>query len=290
MKKSRFFGLLAFVTVLALGIAGCSNSSDGSFAKDFESSSVVGMQMVSIPKGSFTMGSGSGESGRFENETTRKVTLSAFALGKFEVTQAQYEHVMGYNPSFFRDANLPVETITWYDAIEFCNKLSVLEGLTAVYSVNGRTPSTGHPINGATVAASWGANGYRLPTEAEWEYACRGGASSAFHSGWSIDDNTGWYLGNSGLRTHSVGSKSANKYGLRDMHGNVWEWCWDWYSLYGTDGETDPKGPAVGAHRVSRGGGWSWAERYLRSAYRGISTPDDPHKGLGFRVARSAGN
>jgi formylglycine-generating enzyme required for sulfatase activity len=290
MKKNHFFGLLAIVTMLALGMAGCSNSSDGSFGNDFGDSPVLGMQMVSIPKGSFTMGSGSGESGRFDNETTRKVTIGAFAMGKFEVTQAQYERVMGYNPSFFREANLPVETVTWYDAIEFCNKLSVMEGFSSVYTVSGRSPSTGYPVNEAAVTANWSANGYRLPTEAEWEYACRAGGSSAFHSGGNISNNTGWYVGNSGLRTHTVGSKPANKFGLYDMHGNIWEWCWDWYSLYSTGEGNDPRGPAIGAHRVSRGGGWSWSERYLRSAYRGISTPDDPHKGLGLRVVRTVPN
>ena len=184
--------------------------------------------------------------------------------------------MIGNNPSIFDTAvggedakKLPVENVTWFEAVEFCNKLSEREGFTKVYT-----------INGDDVAADFSKNGYRLPTEAEWEYACRAGTTGDYNG--DIGD-AAWDEANSYDRTHEVGKKAANAWKLHDMHGNVWEWCWDWYGAYD---DAKPKGPEEGYNRVSRGGGWIYEEEYLRSSYRGVSTPDDSDGVLGFRIVR----
>ncbi len=137
-----------------------------------------------------------------------------------------------------------------------------------------------------TVVCDWNADGYRLPTESEWEYACRAGATTAYSTGDTISDNTGWYKTNSNRRTHEVGKKSANAYGLNDMYGNVWEWCWDWYGSYGNAARTDPLGASSGSRRVSRGGGWLGSAQYVRSAYRNDFNPSFRNNDLGFRLVR----
>jgi formylglycine-generating enzyme required for sulfatase activity len=195
-------------------------------------------------------------------------------MGKYEVTQAEYQAVMGTNPSYFKGDTLPVEQVSWYDAINYCNALSKKEGLTAAYTVNGNN-----------VTWNKSANGYRLPTEAEWEYACRAGTTGPYSSGSSVDA-AGWYSSNSGSKTHPVGQKQANAWGLYDMHGNVWEWCWDWYGSYPSGSQTDPSGASSGEYRVDRGGSWSYGARYLRSAYRGRRYPSARGIDLGFRLVR----
>ena len=271
-----------------LGATGGGISVRSSVASVFVTlASSSGLEMVWVPAGTFTMGSPGGEEGRFANETQRQVSLSGFYMGKHAVTQALYRDVMGTDPSYFSrdkgrlpeagetDNKRPVESITWLEAVEFCNTLSLNESLTPVYT-----------IIGETVTANWNNSGYRLPTEAEWEYACRAGTTTAYNTGTVIDAGTGWYNSNSGNFTHEVGLKPANAIGLYDMHGNVWEWCWDWYGDYPAGAEINPKGPADGINRVSRGGGWAYGARFQRSAYRGISTPDDPQRVLGFRVVK----
>jgi formylglycine-generating enzyme required for sulfatase activity len=248
------------------------------------------VSMVQISAGTFTMGSPTSEANRGNTETQHSVTLSAFYMGKYQVTQALYELVMGTNPSYFHGGSgrepaageiqgkRPVEYVTWYKAVEFCNKLSALDGRTAVYTTT----------NG-TVTMDSSKNGYRLPTEAQWEYACRAGTTTAYNTGAAISDNTGWYTDNSGGKTHQVGLKPANAWGLYDMHGNVREWCWDLYDSYSSSSVTDPTGAVTGSNRVIRGGYWGSDGQYLRSACRSYGTPDylsDGNGGLGFRVVR----
>jgi formylglycine-generating enzyme required for sulfatase activity len=254
------------------------------------------IEMVQIQGGTFQMGSPENEPNHYNDETQHSVTLTGFYMGKYPVTQEQYEAVMENNPSNFKTpvspetstANRPVEYVTWYDAVEFCNKLSEKEGLTPVYTITGRTPATGYPITDATVTPDWSKNGYRLPTEAQWEYACRAGTTTAYNTGATISENTGWYYINSGNRTHNVGEKTANAWDLYDMHGNVWEWCWDWYSssYYSSSPAQDPTGAVSGYDRVRRGGSWGSVGQLLRSAYRSDGNPYGRYDSGGFRLVR----
>jgi len=258
----------------------------------------IGIEIVWINPGTFTMGS-SDDSQDYGASPPHQVTISkGFWMGKYEVTQELYQAVTGVNPSYFHGGSgrepavgevqgrRPVERITWYDAVEFCNKLSAMEGLTSVYTITGRSPATGYPITSATVTVNWSASGYRLPTEAEWEYACRAGTTTAYNTGNTISDNTGWYLSNSNSRTHEVGKKPANAWGLYDMHGNVYEWCWDWYGTYASGAQTDPVGAASGSVRVIRGGSWGSNGQNLRSADRGSYYPSSGSYNVGFRLLR----
>jgi formylglycine-generating enzyme required for sulfatase activity len=231
--------------------------------------------MVRIQGGAFMMGSPASEAGRWDDEGPQhRVTVGSFYMGKYEVTQKEWVEVMGTNPSRFKGDNLPVDSVSWYMVIEYCNKRSIKEGLTPAYTVSG-----------TTVTWNRNANGYRLPTEAEWEYACRAGTTTPYSSGSSVDA-AGWSSGNSGGTTHPVGTKQANPWGLYDMHGNVWEWCWDWYGDYGTAAQTDPTGAASGTYRVFRGGCWVDDAQYLRSAYRYSDSPSIRSSYLDFRLVR----
>jgi len=227
------------------------------------------------------------------------VTLDSFYIGKFQVTQKEWLEVMGSNPSCFKGDNLPVEQVSWYDAIVYCNLLSIREGLTPCYSINGSSDPnhwgnipTDENSTWNTVTCDWSANGYRLPTEAEWEYAARGGNKSKGYkySGSNDIGQVAWYDGNSGSETHTVGTKHANELGIHDMSGNVWEWCWDWHdeNYHGKSPESSPRGAASGSGRVLRGGSWdSGAGRY-RVANRLYSDPDVRLFGdLGFRILRA---
>jgi formylglycine-generating enzyme required for sulfatase activity len=228
----------------------------------------LNLEMAYIRPGTFTMGSPASESGRSNDEGPQtQVTLTkGYWLGKTKVTQAQWEALMGSNPSSFKGADRPVEQVSWNDAMEFCRKLTE-RGRSA-----GRLPE-GYE--------------YTLPTEAQWEYACRAGTPSPYGGDGNLDD-MGWYSRNSGRTTHPVGQKLANAWGLYDMHGNVWEWCLDWEGNYPGGAVRDPTGPASGISRVLRGGCWNRDAFGCRSAYRvwydvGISDDD-----LGFRLALSS--
>jgi len=227
----------------------------------------IGMKLRLIPAGEFMMGSPATESDREDDETQHRVSITKpFYLGVTEVTQEQYQTVMGTNPSQFKGPQNPVERVNWADAVEFCRKLSAMPAeKTAGYE-------------------------YRLPTEAEWEYACRSGTTTAYGFG---DDASGlgdygWFRGNSDSSTHPVGEKKPNAWDLYDMHGNVWEWCQDWYGDYPSGSATDPTGATSGSLRVFRGGCWYFNARYCRSAYRTGGTPVYRNFILGFRVLRSS--
>jgi formylglycine-generating enzyme required for sulfatase activity len=239
----------------------------------------IGMKLVLIPKGTFMMGSPTSEQGasyyRDGHETQHEVTISEdYYLGVFEVTQGQYEKVMGTNPSYFQkrvigksDSSMyPVEQVSWEDAVEFCKKLSDLPEEKKAGRV------------------------YRLPTEAEWEYACRAGSKAAYSFGANSKTlgDYAWFGENSGSQTHPVGEKKANAWGLYDMHGNVWEWCSDWYGVYPKGSVSDPSGPSEGSIRVGRGGSWSNEAADCRSADRFRLDPSFRGFGDGFRVALSS--
>jgi formylglycine-generating enzyme required for sulfatase activity len=240
--------------------------------------------MVRINGGTFIMGSPASEPGRSDDEgPQRQVTVSGFYMGKYQVTQAEYQEVMGANPSKFKGDNLPVENVSWYDAVEYCNRRSQKEGLTPAYSGKGDD-----------VAWDRNANGYRLPTEAEWEYACRAGTTTLFSTGDNISTSQANYdgrypynnnaKGEYRKKTTAVGSFEPNPWGLYDMHGNVWEWCWDWYGKYPSEAWIDPVGASSGSYRVSRGGGWIYFAQFVRSARRGNDDPSDRDYALGFRL------
>ena len=213
-------------------------------------------------------------------------------MGKYEVTQKEWYDVMGTTARQQRDKansswsiygegnNYPMYYVSWFDAVEYCNKRSQREGLTPAYTISGSGDNR-------TVTWNRSANGYRLPTEAEWEYACRTGTTTAYNTGASISDSTGWYGANSGSTSHPVGQKPANRWGLHDMHGNVWEWCWDWYGSYPSGAQTDPTGASSGSGRVGRGGSWYFSAEYVRSADRSAGAPYIRTYVIGFRLARN---
>jgi formylglycine-generating enzyme required for sulfatase activity len=201
-------------------------------------------------------------------------------MSKYEVTQKQWQEVMGTNPSHFKGDNRPVEKVTWYDAVEFCNRLSRNEGLNPCYSGSGDD-----------IRCDFSTNGYRLPTEAEWEYAARGGEKSQgyYLAGSDAVDDVGWHEGNSGNETHPVGQKKPNELGFYDMSGNVWEFCWDWYDKYSSSPQTDPRGPSKGGNRAGRGGSWNYEAEYMLVATRLYFSPSSKYNfGLGFRLVRTA--
>ncbi|MEN8007815.1 MAG: formylglycine-generating enzyme family protein [Candidatus Krumholzibacteriota bacterium] len=234
--------------------------------------------MILIPPGTFLMGSPESEPGRADHELQHKVTLTrAFWLGKTEVTQRQWKAVMGNNPAKIKGEDHPVEKVSWYDCVNFCNKLSALEGLTPAYQ-----------ILGESVTWDQSADGYRLPTEAEWEYACRAGTTGPFAGDL---DEMAIYSKNSVRKTRAVGTRKANPWGFHDMHGNVAEWCWDRYERdYGADWVIDPTGPAEGDFRIERGGNWHFNAMGCRSASRGTDKSVTRRNRVGFRLARWALN
>jgi formylglycine-generating enzyme required for sulfatase activity len=315
-----------FVTVplviASFGMVLFSQSSNAQNPKEVTNS--IGVRLLLIPKGSFQMGSTPEEKGSDDDEKQHSVTITHdYYLGVFEVTQAQYKKVMGKNPSYFQGNNVatripakkhpetgrtieeekiipvntdnhPVEFVSWEEAVEFCKRLSDLPEEKKAGRV------------------------YRLPTEAEWEYACRAGTKTAYSFGadrnvlkdfdW-FGDNSGGKIINSdriweksredvdiyiekllenGGKTHPVGTKKANPWGLYDMHGNVCEWCSDWYVNYPKQAITDPIGPKLGSFRVFRGGSWHYVAAFCRLAFRGRGAPSGRGFDLGFRVALSS--
>jgi len=303
--KTWKHGIIGIIAIIALALTACKSNPDPNKDTTPKAGDIIvsstGIELAYIPAGTFTMGSPEEESTRTEERPQHQVTLANFYMGKYEVTQAQYQTVIGTNPSGFSSdpANgetqnkRPVERVSWYDALVFCNKLSVLEGLTPAYSINGKTDPaewgtipTDYNATWDAVAIVTGSNGYRLPTEAQWEYACRAGTTTAYNTGDTISDNTGWYRANSNSKTHEVGKKTANAWGLYDMHGNVFEWCWDWYGSYTSGAQTNPTGASSGSNRMVRGGSWTNSSGGVHSADRGGIEPYIQDDAFGFRLAR----
>ncbi|MCL2442377.1 MAG: SUMF1/EgtB/PvdO family nonheme iron enzyme [Treponema sp.] len=275
-----------------------------------------GIELIGIPGGTFDLGKElNPEVGGEDITPISTVNITGFYMGKYPVTQEQYVTVMGTNPSWFDGSSgkepasgqvqgrRPVEMVSWYDAIVFCNRLSIMEGLTPAYIISGSTnPNDWEPIPADRDDLSrtvWdavrimpGSTGYRLLTEAQWEYAAKGGNDSHgnfTYSGSNALDTVAWHGGvfsNSGNRTHEVGKKAQNILGIYDMSGNVWEWCWDWSGDYTNDTKTDPTGAVSGEYRVMRGGSWYNQAEYVRSVYRGYYYPYNRDFGVGFRVSR----
>ncbi len=260
---------------------------------DFGNSEEV-ENMALINGGTFKMGSPAGEAERDADEIMHSVTVDSFYMDEKELTQSEYQSVMGNNPSENVGDDMPVENVTWYDAIEYCNKRSQAEGLTPCYTVSGDT-----------VTWDKSANGYRLPTEAEWEYAARANTDTPFNFGSYVEDTqancynaygynndaSGSWVNGYLSHTVAVDSYDANSYGLYNMHGNVGEWVWDWYGAYSGDA-ANPTGAEGGHYKVVRGGGWNDFPKHIRSAYRSAYPADAPLYSIGIRVARnaSAGN
>ena len=234
-------------------------------------------RFILIEAGEFQMGSPETEEGRSNDEILHTVKIHRpFRIGSTPITQAQWESVMGTNPSRFHGEDLPVEQVSWFDAVRFCIALSEKLGRIPPYRVDGNS-------------VEWidDADGYRLPTEAEWEYAARAGGSHVY-AGSDVAGSVAWYGDNSGKATHPVAGKQPNAWDLHDMSGNVWEWCWDWSGDYPTGTAVDPTGPTSGDGRVQRGGSWRNAARWVRCACRVRNSPGVRGDLYGFRVVLPA--
>jgi len=266
-SRSFFFTILAFCAVLAV-----------------QAQTPV-PRMVRVEGGTYWQGS---LEGPFKaNELAHLATVSTFLIAATETTQELWQNVTGKNPSRFPGPQRPVEFVSWFDAVAFCNALSLREGLEPAYE-----------ITGTEVRWNRWAKGYRLPTEAEWEYAARGGRLGALdgealtkapYSGGTEADELAWYEKNSGKTTKPVGGKEPNQLGLYDLSGNVWEWCWDWYGEYPRTSVHDPEGAAQGpGQKVLRGGAWFTPVQLLRATYRYWNAPTFKVNSVGFRLARNA--
>lgn len=237
-----------------------------------DANQIIKEMMVKCPAGEFMMGSPTNELGRRDDEVQHKVRISQdFYISKYPITQMMYMAIMGDNPSRYKDDNCPVESVNWFKAKEFCQRLNIY--------TNDSRPA-GYEFD--------------LPTEAQWEYACRAGTKTSLNSGKEITVKNGscynleevaWYEDNSDARPHQVGLKLPNAWGIYDMHGNVWEWCRDYYGNYPTDDVVDPEGPETGYFRSDRGGSWiNYYPSLLRSANRFCRNPNYEYNFLGFRI------
>jgi len=268
---------------------------------DQESTNSIGQQFVLIPPGAFTMGSLVPQPDSQPDETEHRVEITqAYYAGRHEVTQGDFEAIMGYNPSHFRQApdgdpdRLPVENLMWFEMIEFCNRLSQREKVATFYDIEVTERVDGR-AKSATVRVL-GGNGYRLPTEAEWEYMCRAGTTTRFYTGDSesgvLAEHAHVRFGDEPVTPHPVGSLKPNRFGLYDIHGNIFEWVFDWYdeAYYRKSPRRNPTGSTAGYSRVIRGGSFKDPPKNARAANRGRSQPDYPDIDRGFRIVRSVGS
>ncbi|MCB5229479.1 MAG: chitobiase/beta-hexosaminidase C-terminal domain-containing protein [Candidatus Cloacimonetes bacterium] len=257
------------------------------------------LHMIRVPQGIFIMGDTRG-TGATDELPTHSVTLDSFYISKYPVTQGDYKEIMGSiysSEGYGVGDNYPAYYVCWYDAIKYCNLLSMADMLSPVYSISGSTNPADWgnvPVyDNSTwnaVICNWNANGYRLPTEAEWEYAARSASNSPdlIYSGSNDINVVAWYTGNNIPNgTKPVGTKVANFLGACDMSGNVYEWCWDWYGNYSSGSSTNPTGPSSGANRVSRGGSWTSDANVCRVSSRALNYPSLRKHTIGFRVCRS---
>jgi formylglycine-generating enzyme required for sulfatase activity len=273
MTRSRY---LVIMLLIGLSIVGTATRAQEEIVPDETIAKQITLEegsdnpegMVFVEGGTFQMGNKDGYS----------VAVSDFFIGRCELTQGEYEAVMGKNPSEFKESGIdaPVEMVTWYDAVEFCNQLSDKEGLDQCYSGSGDN-----------IKCNFNANGYRLPKDAEWEYAARGGNDSrgCKYAGSNDIEKVAEYHGNNNKSTKPVGGKKANELGIYDMSGNVWEWCWDLYGDFSNSGQTNPKGSTSGSDHVGRGGSWLNRASRCRVVLRINSSPGYSGNNIGFRLA-----
>jgi len=307
MKIKRKLSLI-WAALIAVGIMACFSTPEST------SRGAVSIKMAFIEGGTFWMGSDTGEK---DESPKHLVTLESFNMGIYTVTQSEWQAVMGTtvrqqlnevnraisaltnDRSWLQSLNsvgpnIPMYYVSWYDAVEFCNKLSEIEGLTPAYTIDktNKDPNNTNEDDKIKWTVTWNrdADGYRLPTEAEWEYAARGGKmqpdESYEYSGSDDIDEVAWYEENSRGGMHEVGKKKPNEFGLFDMSGNAGEWCWDWYGDYSEDIQSNPSGAASGRYRVFRGGDWYEKDNEARSLNRHLSIPTNRVDGRGFRVVR----
>jgi len=232
-------------------------------------------QLVLIPAGTFQMGNDYSYNRKIPAHT---VTVNSFYIGRYPVTNKEYKLFRASHRGRWSEPDFPVEMVNWYDAIDYCNWFSDRSGLTGCY--------TGSKYN---MTLDINKNGYRLPTEAEWEYACRAGSDTDYYWGYEMNGDYCWYLDNSEHKVHPAGQKKPNNFSLYDMSGNVREWCWDWYNedYYEVSPSKNPTGPSEGSNRVIRGGCWCYTDRHCQSCFRDHDHPDNPDECGGFRIVRS---
>jgi len=293
MRLALFQILMASSLIMIVAAPSCDDEADGGASSggdgdgdgDADGDADMPAKWARLSGGTFTMGSPASEEGRYDDETQHQVTLTRdYEIQTTEVTQSQFKAVMGYDPSDFGGCgDCPVETVRWYEAAAYCNALSDLAILDRCYDCSGSGFSVICEPSGS-YSSPYDCPGYRLPTEAEWEYAARSGTTGASYA--DLDD-VAWYHGNSGVETHPVGSKNPSPWGLHDMLGNVWEWCHDWHDDYPSGSVTDPWGPETGSGRLLRGGSAVSHARYARAAGRTWPAPGGSADDVGFRPVRS---
>ena len=257
------------------------------------------IEMIFVKGGNFLMGN---ENGRADEKPQHRVCVDSFYISKYEVTQKEWQAVMENNPSYFVGENHPVEKVNWYDAIEFCNAYSKMKNMEPCYKIDRDTKDEMNLSRKDkyrwTVTCDWNANGYRLPTEAEWEYAAGGGnkKSNTIFSGSNNINEVAWFLNNAGDESspdhgpRDVGLKKPNALGIYDMTGNVWEWCWDWYGSYDKKKLNNPRGIPYGTEKIRRGGSWHVKIKRSTITTRNFRSPGHRSTHYGIRLVRQAHN